>query len=203
MPQQSFGSFKELLVKKTLNQTDDSREVRYDILTNIFRFIQANIIKNNIKHFDKDEQKAFLDLLSLEAFKPVRSNLSNGEFEAIVRDATKSIADQSKLKLIDLLESEVKKAQREKKKIDSISRSMKANNPEEEKEELEDRIKDLHRDIIDIEMNLMSMENNEQQNSEHFKKAFNARDKRKILVGKLQKQLSKISTIGKVKKGPS
>jgi len=203
MPQQSFGSFKELLVKKTLNQTDDSREVRYDILTNIFRFIQANIIKNNIKHFDKDEQKAFLDLLSLEAFKPVRSNLSNGEFEAIVRDATKSIADQSKLKLIDLLESEVKKAQREKKQIDSISRSMKANNPEEEKEELEDRIKDLHRDIIDIEMNLMSMENNEQQNSEHFKKAFNARDKRKILVGKLQKQLSKISTIGKVKKGPS
>ena len=203
MPQQSFGSFKELLVKKTLNQTDDSREVRYDILTNIFRFIQANIIKNNIKHFDKDEQKAFLDLLSLEAFKPVRSNLSNGEFEAIVRDATKSIADQSKLKLIDLLESEVKKAQREKKKIDSISRSMKANNPEEEKEELEDRIKDLHRDIIDIEMNLMSMENNEQQNSEHFKKAFNARDKRKILVGKLQKQLSKISSIGKVKKGPS
>jgi hypothetical protein len=203
MPQQSFGSFKELLVKKTLNQTDDSREVRYDILTNIFRFIQANIIKNNIKHFDKDEQKAFLDLLSLEAFKPVRSNLSNGEFEAIVRDATKPIADQSKLKLIDLLESEVKKAQREKKKIDSISRSMKANNPEEEKEELEDRIKDLHRDIIDIEMNLMSMENNEQQNSEHFKKAFNARDKRKILVGKLQKQLSKISTIGKVQKGPS
>jgi len=203
MPQQSFGSFKELLVKKTLNQTDDSREVRYDILTNIFRFIQENIIKNNIKHFSEDEQKSFLNLLSLEAFQTTNNNLSNGEFEAIVRDSTKTIDDQSKLKLIDLLEAEVKKAQREKKKIDSISRKMKSNNPEEEKQELEERIKDLHRDIIDIEMNLMSMENHEQQNSERYKKTFNARDKRKILVSKLEKQLNKISKISKTKKDPS
>jgi hypothetical protein len=195
MSQQSFGSFKELLIKKKIDGSADDREVRYDILTNIFRFIQSNIIINNLKHFDDNDQKAFMSILNQKAFKNGDTNLSNGEYEAIVRDETKEIDNQNKLKLIDLLESDVKKAMSEKKKIDKISRNLKSSNPQEEKEELEDRIKDLHRDIIDIEMNLMSLENNEQQNTERFKKTLKARDKRKLLVGKLEKQLSKLSKL--------
>jgi hypothetical protein len=200
MAQESFASFKELLLKKNFEDSEDTREVRYDILTNIFRYIQPNIIKSNIIHFEEKEHKALLGIQQHEGFKSENDGLSNGEYEAIVRDATKNIKDSSKLKLIDLLEKEVKESLKEKKKIDKISRNLKSNNPEEEKADLEDRIKDLHRDIIDIEMNLMSMENHGQEQTERFKKTLNARDKRKIIVGKLEKQLQKISKISKDKK---
>lgn len=189
MAQQSFNSFKELLLKKNLSG-EDGRQVHYDTLSNIFRFVQPNIIENTIKDFDDKECSIFKELLKKpELQSNSEAKLSNGEYEALVRDACKDVADSSKLKLIDLLEKEVKQAQKEAKKLEKISRSIKTEDPAEEKADLENRIKDLQRDIIDIEMNLMSMESNEQQNTERYKKAYNAREKRKVIIGKCEKQL--------------
>jgi chromosome segregation ATPase len=61
--------------------------------------------------------------------------------------------------------------------------------PSEELAELNRRIKEIQLDVVDIEMNLMTMENDGKEGSEYFKKAQNARERRKQLIARLEKQV--------------
>ena len=192
MARQSFNSFKELLVKKDLAQ-EGAREVRYDVLTKIFRFVQKDIVLNNIKHFTDEDQSAISSLFKLEQFSSQDTKLSNGEYEALVRDQLKGISDKSKLLLIDLLEEEARDAVKENKRLEKLAEKFHPKDAGEEKEDLARRIAELKKDIIDIELTLMTLESEGQETSDRFVKMNNARERRRQLVQRLEKQLTAVT----------
>ncbi|MBF0198334.1 MAG: hypothetical protein HQL32_11515 [Planctomycetes bacterium] len=192
MSRQSFNSFKELLVKKSFSDTQEKREVRYDVLTKILRFVQHDVIISNIKDFSDEDKKLISAILKLEKFNNPQSKLSNGEYEAIARDQLGNVSDQSKLILIDLLEEEAKDALKEQKKLEKLAAKFHPKDPAEEFKDLQSRIAEIKSSVIDIEMNIMTMENDGQENTEHCKKAKNARERRLQLVSRLEKQLQAV-----------
>ena len=188
MPQQqSFSSFKELLIKKDLQTGDDKREVRYNVLTDIFRYVQKNVILEYSKHFDDGDRKIIEELIERPEWTDTSRKLSNGEYEAMVRDSLKSLDEGKKVKLIDILEKESKVAFRENQKREKMMRRYQPEDPKEKLELIIDRIKDLQGDIIDIEMTLMQMESDGLKNGKGYHKVSNARERRKQALARLEK----------------
>lgn len=196
---QSFSSFKELLIKKKLSDKDE-RSVRYDVLSRIFLTVSEKLIKNNIKHFGDEEKKVIHAVLDHEDVKNKNENLSKGEYEALVRNGLQELSDETKLLLLDLLEEECKKAEKENKKIETLAKKYKPKDLTEEYEHVKGRIKELENDIIEIEMSLMVLEKEEQQGTKGFKKKQDARERRKQLINKLEKQKQSIEKKLKLEK---
>lgn len=189
MKPQSFSSFKELLIKKDLaDDGDQQKSIRYDVLGRIFRFIPSNLIQSNIKHFDDASKKIIHKVFDLPALQEDNSKLSNGEFEALIRDSLQNLSDAKKLLLIDLLEKDAFTYQKENKKIEFLANKYQPKDPKEALDDLSERIEDLKQSIIDIECNLMTMEKDQQETSKHYKKSADARERRKQLLAKLEKQ---------------
>jgi hypothetical protein len=189
MAKQTFSSFKELLVKKELSEENSKRDVRFDTLGKIFRFVQEDIILSNTQHFDAEEIQSIKGLLKNDELRNIESKISPKDCEALVKKELQGVQDKTKSLICDLLEDEAKSAQKEHKRLVSLAEKFHPKDPSEELAELNRRIKEIQLDVVDIEMNLMTMENDGKEGSEYFKKAQNARERRKQLIARLEKQV--------------
>jgi hypothetical protein len=189
MAKQTFGSFKELLIKRELSDENAKRDVRTEVLAKIFRYVQSEIILSNVQHFSVEDQAAIDALLQDELLRDRNSKVTISNAEAIVNKGLASLDAKTKALLCDLLEEEAKVAQKEHKRIEKLSAKFHPNDPGEELADLKARIKEIQLDIVDIEMSMMTLENDGRQESEPFKKAKNARERRKQLISRLQKQI--------------
>lgn len=189
MVKQTFNSFKELLVKKELSEENSQRDVRFDTLARIFRFVQADIILSNTQHFAESEVEIIQTLLKNQELRNLESKISPKDTEVVVKKALASVKDKSKSLICDLLEEEAKSAQKEHKRLQSLAEKYHPKDAGEELGDLQDRIKEVQLDVVDIEMNLMMLENDGKQDSEYFKKAEHARERRRQLIARLEKQV--------------
>lgn len=189
MAKQTFNSFKELLVKKELSEENSQRDVRFDTLARIFRFVQADIILSNTQHFDDAEVETIQALLKNQDLRNLESKISPKDVEVIVKKALVTVKDKSKALICDLLEDEAHSAQKEHKRLQSLAEKYHPKDAGEELGDLQARIKEIQLDVVDIEMNLMTLENDGKQGSEYFKKAQNARERRRQLISRLEKQI--------------
>jgi hypothetical protein len=189
MAKQTFGSFKELLVRKELSDDNAQRDVRYESLGRIFRYVQADIILSNAQHFEAADIKAIKSLLSNEQLRDKNNKISAAEVEKLVKKGLESISLKTKALLCELLDTESKVAQKETRYIETLAEKFHPKDSSEELIELKTRIKEIQLDIVDIEMNLMTLENDGKTDSEFFKKATNARERRRQLVLRLEKQI--------------
>jgi hypothetical protein len=121
MAKQTFNSFKELLVKKELSEENSQRDVRFDTLARIFRFVQADIILSNTQHFAESEVEIIQSLLKNQELRNLESKISPKDTEVVVKKALASVKDKSKSLICDLLEEEAKSAQKDHKRLQSLA----------------------------------------------------------------------------------
>jgi|SaaInlStandDraft_1057018.scaffolds.fasta_scaffold26581_2 hypothetical protein len=189
MAKQTFGSFKELLVKKDLSDGGEDLNVKVDVLVRIFRFVQSDIVESNVQDFPEEDLKSIKALLKKPEVKEGSAKNANSQAERIIRDGLVGVSEKSKGLLCELLGDESKSAQADAKRLETLAAKFHPKDAGEEYDELKRRIKEIHADIVDIEMSLMTLESEEQVQSERYKKANNARERRRQLVKRLEKQL--------------
>lgn len=189
MAKQTFSSFKELLIKKELSEENSQRDVRFDALARIFRYVQAEIILSNTQHFEPAEIDVIKALLNNKELRERDSKISPKDAETLVKKELSSVSDKTKAMICDLLEDEAKSAQKEHKRLSSLADKYHPKDPGEELKDLQGRIKEIQLDVVDIEMNLMTLENDGKTGTEVFKKTNNARDRRMQLIARLEKQV--------------
>lgn len=187
MAKQTFSSFKELLVKKELDSTE--RNVRQDVLMRIFRFVQPDIILSNAQHFEANDLDAIAKILKAEGLQAGPHGKAQAEAERIIREGLSEVSDKTKALLCDLLEDESKIAQKETQRMEKLAEKFHPKDPSEELTDLRGRIKEIELDIVDIEMSLMTLESEGLEGTERFKKASNARERRRQLIQRLEKQI--------------
>jgi hypothetical protein len=189
MAKQTFGSFKELLIKKDLSDGGDDLNVKMDVLVRIFRFVQPEILESNVQDFPEADLTAIRGLLKNSEVREGSPKNANSAAERLIRDGLVGVSEKSKGLLCELLGDESKSAQSEAKRLENLAAKFHPKDAGEEHEDLKRRIKEIHADIVDIEMSLMTLESDDQVQSERYKKANNARERRRQLVKKLEKQL--------------
>jgi len=190
MSKQTFGSFKELLIKSDLSSDESSRPVNYQSLVNIFSNCSKETLLANAKLFNADESKALTILI--KKFKTGACEPTPTNMESVVKEQLSSWSNKSLLSFIDLLEPEAEAALAQIKNIAQLAKKYQPKDQEEEIIQLKERVKEIQLDIINIEMTLMQLEKDAQQNTEPYKKSYNARERRKQLMQKLEKQIQGI-----------
>jgi septal ring factor EnvC (AmiA/AmiB activator) len=193
MPKQTFGSFKELLIKKDLSGGESDLNVKVDVLVRIFRFVQPEIVLNNVQHFPEADIKVIKALLSKPEIRDGSAKNVNSQAEKLIRDGLLNLSEKSKGLLCELLGEESKSAQSDAKRLESLAEKFHPKDATEEHEELKRRIQELKADIVDIEMSLMTLESDDSAQSERYKKASNARERRRQLLKRLEKQLEGVA----------
>lgn len=190
MAKQTFGSFKELLIKKDLSSEGSSDlNVKMDVLVRIFRFVEPDIVKSNVQDFPESDLKVIKALLAKPEVREGSAKNANSQAEKIIRDGLVDVSEKSKGLLCELLGEESKSAFSEAKRLEALAAKFHPKDAGEEYEDLKRRIKEIQADIVDIEMSLMTLESDEQTQTERYKKASNARERRRQLVKRLEKQL--------------
>ena len=192
MASQTFASFKELLVKKELSDPNPQREVRYDSLARIFRHVQADIILSNVQHFAAAEIAIIKKLLANEQIQDKHSKISAAELEKLVKKGCDGLSEKSKSLLCELLDADSKVAQKDNQRLEALAEKFHPKDASEELKELQLKIAELKSEIVDIEMTLMTLENDGQTATEFFKKSSNARERRRQLVIRFEKQIQGI-----------
>jgi hypothetical protein len=189
MAKQTFGSFKELLVKRELSESPVEHEVKTKTLVKIFRYVQSEIILSNVQLF-ADADKVVIEKLLKDSFLRDRnSNVTLSNAEEIVLKGLALLGVKEKSLLCELLGDEAKEAEMEHKRIQNLAEKYHPKDATEEITELKARIKEIQLDVVDIEMTLMTLENDGRQTSEPYHKAKGARERRRQLISRLEKQV--------------
>lgn len=189
MAKQTFGSFKELLVKGELSDSSIEPEVKTKTLAKIFRFVQSEIIMSNVQLFENADQVVVKKLLDDVFLRDRNSKITLSKAEEIVSKGLDSLGAKEKSLLCELLGDEAKSAEKEHKRIQNLADKYHPKDAAEEITELKARIKEIQLDVVDIEMTLMTLENDGRQASEPYHKAKAARERRRHLISKLEKQV--------------
>ena len=189
MAKQTFGSFKELLVKGELSDSSIDPEVKTKTLAKIFRFVQSEIILSNVQLFADTDRLVVEKLLKDSFLRDRNSKITLSNAEEIVLKGLEALGVKEKALLCELLGDEAKEAEREHKRIQNLADKYHPKDASEEMTELKARIKEIQLDVVDIEMTLMTLENDGRQTSEPYHKAKAARERRRQLISRLEKQV--------------
>jgi hypothetical protein len=190
MSQNTFNSFKELLIKKDLSDESVSSAVDYKCIADIFYHCSPEAIQSNAKHFCEEEQSSLKKFL--KKLKKLESKPTLNELESLCKEALSAWSDKSLASLSELMREEAKDARVQAQRIEKLAKKYQPKDSSEDLAELQTRVKELQMDIVDIEMNLMQMEKGEQQNTERYKKTYNARERRRQVMQRLEKQIQGI-----------
>lgn len=190
MSQNTFSSFKELLIKKDLSDENPDHSVNYKSIAEIFHHCSSEVISSNGKHFSDEEQSSLRKFL--KKLRKLENKPTLIELESLCKEALDSWSSKSLASFSELMKEKAKDAQLQAQRIEKLAKKYQPKDSAEELEELQNRIKELQLDIVDIEMSLMQMEQGEQQNTERYKKTYNARERRRQVVQRLEKQIQGI-----------
>lgn len=190
MSQNTFSSFKELLIKKDLSGESADSTVDYKCIADIFYHCSSEAIKSNAKLYSEEEQSTLKKFL--KKLKKLEAKPTLNEMESLCKEGLNSWSNKSLASFGELMKDEAKDARLQAQRIEKLAKKYQPKDSAEELGELQARIKELQMDIVDIEMNLMQMEKGEQQNTERYKKTYNARERRKQVVQRLEKQIQGI-----------